>query len=180
LPVTNIVTVEINPAVIALRNRFQVPRDDERFTVICANAAHYVRRGNHRPDVLLVDGYNADGIPRDLRSRTFYEACHRRLSEDGVLVANLTTDDPSFRACLQTLKDVFSDAVTLAPAADSPFNIIAFAWKGEHAAPSLSDMLSRAAALEATHPVSLHATAARIEYGKKFDWKQLQMHDPSQ
>lgn len=119
--------------------------------------------------MLLVDGYNADGIPRNLTSRTYYEACHRRLSEDGVLVANLTTDDPSFRACLQTLKDVFSDAVTLAPAADSPVNIIAFAWKGEHAAPPLSE----------THPVNLHATAARIEYGKKFDWKQLQMHDPS-
>jgi spermidine synthase len=179
LPATNIVAVEINPAIIALRNHFHVPQDDERFTVVCANAAHYIRRGNHQPDVLLLDGYDAGGIPRDLMSRTFYEACHRRLSANGVLVLNLITDAPTFRTCLQTLKDVFQDAVTLAPATDSPFNIIAFAWKGEHAIPPLSDMLSRAADLEATHAVDLHAAATCIEYGKKFDWKQLRMHDSS-
>jgi spermidine synthase len=33
-------------------------------------------------------------------------------------------------------------------------------------------MLDRARALQARHAVSLHATATRIEYGKKLNWSQ--------
>jgi spermidine synthase len=67
LPDTTITAVEINPQVIALRDQFHVPRDDERFRVICADGAKYVTDPfpDHRPDVLLIDGYDADGLPAE-------------------------------------------------------------------------------------------------------------------
>ncbi len=39
---TKVVAIEINPAVIALREQFQIPPDDERFEVVCADGAEYV------------------------------------------------------------------------------------------------------------------------------------------
>jgi spermidine synthase len=170
LPSTTVAAVEINPDVIALRDRFQVPPDNERFEVICANGAHYVTDRKHRPDVLLVDGFNADGLPPELGSKTFYVACHRRLSDDGILVANLVTDDPDFHRTLRSIREVFGDAVTLAPSEDSETNVTVFAWKGADGLPSFTAMLDRARALEANHTVNLHATATRIEYGKKYNW----------
>lgn len=84
MPDTAISAAEINPEVIALRDRFHVPRDNECLRVVCADGAQFITTQDHRPDVLLVDGFNADGLPAELGSRTFYEACRRRLSDDGV------------------------------------------------------------------------------------------------
>ena len=47
LPDTTITAVEINPDVIALRDQFHVPRDDERFRVVCADGAQYVSGPDH-------------------------------------------------------------------------------------------------------------------------------------
>ncbi|ABE35612.1 spermine/spermidine synthase domain-containing protein [Paraburkholderia xenovorans] len=172
LPDTAITAIEINPDVIALRDHFHVPRDDGRFTVVCADGAQYVAVPGHRPDVLLVDGFNADGLPARLGSSAFYEACRRRLSDDGVLVANLVTDEPDFHRYLRALWEVFAGAVALAPSEGSEHNVTVFAWKGAGGLPSFAAMLDRARALQARHAVNLHATATRIEYGKKFNWSR--------
>ena len=60
--------------------------------------------------MLLVDGFNADGLPPELGSQMFYEACRRRLSDDGVLVVNLVTDEQDFHRSLRSLKGRFSPA----------------------------------------------------------------------
>ncbi|MFP3558857.1 fused MFS/spermidine synthase [Paraburkholderia sp. SIMBA_049] len=172
LPSTAITAVEINPKVIALRDRFQLPPDDERFRVVCADGAQYVNLPDHRPDVLLVDGFNADGLPAELGSRSFYEACRRRLSDDGMLVANLVTDEPDFHRYLRSLREVFGNTVTLAPSEASEHNVTVFAWKGVDGVPSLMTMFDRARALAHGHAVNLHATATRIEYGKQFNWNR--------
>jgi spermidine synthase len=140
--------------------------------VVCADGAKYVTVPNHRPDVLLVDGFNADGLPAELGSRTFYEACRRRLSDDGVLVANLVTDEPDFHRYLRALREVFANAVTLAPSEGSQHNVTVFAWKGAEEVPSFTALLDRARELGPRHTVNLHATATRIEYGKKFNWNR--------
>nr|WP_245254055.1 spermidine synthase [Paraburkholderia sp. LEh10] len=173
LPDTAITAVEINPEVVALRSRFQIPPDDERFEVICADGAHYVNSSEHRPDVLLVDGFNADGMAPELSSRAFYTACRRQLADSGLLVANLMISDPGFRRSLRSIRDAFNDAVVLAPAEDSPDNVIAFAWKGRNAGLSMDELFARARALEIVHPLSLQQTAIRIQYGKSLDWDDL-------
>lgn len=170
LPDTTITAVEINPDVIALRDRFHLPRDDHRFRIVCADGAQYVRVPSHRPDVLLLDGFDADGLPAELGSKTFYEACRRRLRDDGILVANLVTDEPGFRSYLRSLREVFANSLALAPSEGSDHNITVFAWNGTAGLPPLNTMLDRAHELQSTHPVNLHATAMRIEYGKKFNW----------
>jgi spermidine synthase len=55
-PQARIAAVEIDPELIDLRDRFHVPRDDERLEVVCANGPNYVKSSDHRPDVILWTG----------------------------------------------------------------------------------------------------------------------------
>lgn len=91
LPKTRIKVVEINPHVIALRDEFQVPRDDERFKVRRGNGADFVRLPPYKADVLMVDGFDRGGQPRALCSQRFYDDCHDALQPDGIMVVNLHT-----------------------------------------------------------------------------------------
>lgn len=69
LPKARIDVVEINPHVIALRDVFHVPPDDHLFAVRRGDGADFVRSPPHRLDVLMVDGYDPDGIPPALCSQ---------------------------------------------------------------------------------------------------------------
>lgn len=59
LPNTQISVAEISPEVIALRNRFLIPKDDRRFRVHCEDGAEFVKRHMSQFDVLIVDGFDA-------------------------------------------------------------------------------------------------------------------------
>lgn len=89
LPKARIDVVEINPHVIALRDVFHVPPDSSRFKVRRGDGADFVRSPPHRLDVLMVDGYDADGIPPALCSQGFYDDCRDALQPEGLLVVNL-------------------------------------------------------------------------------------------
>ena len=74
-PDARLAVVEINRDVINLRDRFHVPPDSERLEVVCANGANYVKGSGHRPDVILVDGFTADGLSPELASTAFSNSC---------------------------------------------------------------------------------------------------------
>lgn len=107
LPDTRITVVEINPHVIALRDDFLVPEDDERFEVIEACGADFIRHTELEFDVLLVDGFDLGGLPTQLGSLGFYENCRQALSDQGVLVLNLHALDPSYELLLDRIARAF-------------------------------------------------------------------------
>ncbi len=75
LPETRFTAVEINPAVIALRDRFDIPPDDDRFRVVWQTVRTTCVTAEDAPDVLLVDGFVAAGLPPRLGSADFYADC---------------------------------------------------------------------------------------------------------
>jgi spermidine synthase len=163
---SKVVAVEIDPAVIALRDRFHIPPDDERFEVICTDGAEYVKGADARPDVIMVDGFVEHGMPAQLGSADFYAACHARLSDNGVLVANFVENDPDIPYYLQDVRQLFGKSVSMALAEDS-FNYTLFAWKGATRFPSRETLLERANALASTHPLNLRTTARRLKQGER-------------
>lgn len=165
LPASSIAAIEINPEVIALRERFHIPPDDERLAIIRADGADYVTSAASRSDVLLLDGFDADGLPGALGSSTFYAACYRHLTDNGVLVANFLSDDPDLGGYLSALRSVFGLSVAIAPAEDNASNIIAFAWKGDAPLPSLEVMVEQASRIADQHAIDLVEAAVRIELG---------------
>jgi spermidine synthase len=163
---TKVVAIEINPEVIALREQFQIPADDERFEVVCADGAEYVANQDARPDVILVDGFLADGMPVQLGTADFYAACHARLADTGVLVANFLESDPDIPLYLEEASTAFGQSMSLSLAEDSA-NYTLFAWKGPHKLPSLDALLARARILETAHPLNLTGAARRLKRGER-------------
>lgn len=130
LPDTDIEVVEIDPAVIALRDTFLIPQDNERFRVVQGDGADYVFESDAKPDVLLVDGFDVQGLPEQLGSQEFYEDCYDFLAQDGILVVNLHLNRPHYQECLARLQNVFGAAM-FEVVDDDMTNSIVFARKGE-------------------------------------------------
>lgn len=108
LPQARMTVVEINPHVIALRDEFLVPRDSERFTVIQGCGADFIEDAEAESfDVLLVDGYDPQGLPTQLGSQAFYENCRAALTDQGVIVLNLHALDPSYELLLDRIARSF-------------------------------------------------------------------------
>jgi spermidine synthase len=89
LPDTHITVIEINPHVIALRQSFCIPDDDARFQVVRMDAAQFMAITEHTFDLVLVDGFDPQGMPDALCSSQFYADCRRVLTSGGVAVANV-------------------------------------------------------------------------------------------
>lgn len=111
LPHCRITVLELNPEVIALREQFAIPRDNARFRVIEADAVEYMRKLDNSADVLLVDGFDADGLPPALGSSAFYSDCRRALRPGGVMVTNIFSYDPHYGAMLRRLRQAFQGRI---------------------------------------------------------------------
>jgi len=103
LPHTDLTAVEINPHVIALRARFRIPHDGPRFRVVQDDGAHFVATTHERFDVLLIDAFDAEGLPESLGTRRFYDDCTDMLEPTGLLVANLHASHPHVPVYLDRL-----------------------------------------------------------------------------
>lgn len=121
-PDARITVLEVRADVIALREQFRVPPDDARLRVLHCDAADWLARAGAAGaagaageagcmdgdvDVLLVDGFDAAGLPPALTSATFYTHCRRALRPGGVLAANIFTYDPGYVTAVQRLRAAF-------------------------------------------------------------------------
>ena len=129
LPRAQILVVEINPHVIALRDEFHVPCDDGRFRVVLGDGAQFVRYRSTRADVLMVDGFDDQGLPSRLCSQRFYDDCYEMLQPGGILVVNLHFGHVRFDLYLERMRRSFSDNVLVVDDGDGS-NSIVFACKG--------------------------------------------------
>ena len=128
LPDTSLTAVEVNQDVIALRDEFGVPADDHRFRVINADGAAYISNPTHCKDVILADACDRRGIAADLGTVEFYRRARRRLSANGVFVANICGDQDSADAHLTKLRDAFEDEL-LSLKVQTDGSIIVFGFK---------------------------------------------------
>lgn len=161
VPDAHFTAVEINPGVIALRDKFRIPPDGPNFKVICANGAVYVRNHSELVDVLLVDGFDRDGQPGELCSAGFYDHCYAKLRDGGVLVANMLCGDSKFGTYAARIRESFDDQVVIVEAEEWG-NKIAFAYKGKSFPPLPATMSERVRDLGPTHTVALHTIAQKV------------------
>ncbi|VXB62338.1 conserved hypothetical protein [Luteimonas sp. 9C] len=153
LPDTRIEVVENNPHVVALRGAFGVPDDDARLSVVVDDGVRFVAGRPGRFDVLLVDGYDAHGIPAELSTQGFYDACRDALTAAGVLACNLYVRDPETHVA--KLRAAFGADHVLVFDEPKMSNRVAFAWRG--ALPALD-----AETLAARVPLSVRALLPEV------------------
>jgi spermidine synthase len=153
-PQARITTLEINPDVIALRDDFLLPPDGERFQIVQSDACDYLARSDVHADVILLDGYDAEGLPRCLCTESFYSNCWQALSAQGVLVANLWGGESNRGVYLNRLRGIFDGRVWWTKPRESS-NLIVFAVKNQYFYPQWSRLVSKAQALDKRYRLDL-------------------------
>jgi spermidine synthase len=134
-----ITVVEINEHVIALRDKFCVPKDDARFRVVHDDGARYVAQLTERVDVILVDAFDADGIALSLANSEFYPRAAEQLTDDGVLVVNLSGQGARCADNIRAVRAAFGKNMVQVRVA-SGGNTILFAFK-QPPPPAITDEL---------------------------------------
>lgn len=102
--------VELNPDVIdACRMWFHLPADDERLTVVNADAATFVQDDARLQtvDALCVDLYDHEAAAPVLDDEAFYGGCRGLLVHGGVMTVNLFGRDASFARSSERVAAVF-------------------------------------------------------------------------
>ncbi|MFA6120227.1 MAG: fused MFS/spermidine synthase [Sideroxydans sp.] len=161
LPQSTITVVEIDPDVIALRNEFAIPADDARFKIELGDGAVFVQEHQQTFDVLLVDGFDAAGLPDELSSQSFYDDCFAALSDDGIMVANLWSSNGRFEIFVSRIQTSFAGRVVVVSADDSP-NKIVLALKNDELPLSPVTIRRHVKILAQTHPLNFHTKSRKL------------------
>lgn len=160
LPACHITVIEIDADVIALRGQFMIPDDDDRLNIIHANAVTYLAQHTLQADIVMLDGFDPDGLVPTLNSESFYAACHRALRPEGILVTNMWGKRKQLVSFLTELRKQFAQKVWWCRSLDS-YNLISFSCKGE--APVFTSSLEeRAESLDQQFQLQLVELSAQM------------------
>lgn len=146
LPRAEIDVVEIDPIVYEVARADMGFRPDARMRVHIADGRAFIERSAERWDLIVLDAYGADEIPRHLATRRFYEAVRARLAPAGLVAANVWSDhaNPRYRSMLRTFEAVFPEVHVVAPPRSESRIVLALGVR-EHL--TRQDLAMRAAAL---------------------------------
>jgi spermidine synthase len=144
--------VEINPQIISVaRSHFFVPENDEKLNIIKGDGLAYLAENLVSADVLMIDAFDALGIPPDFCSQDFFDSCELTLKNDGIFVINLWGSDKNFDIYLRRIEQSFDNKVLMLPTG-KPGNIVVFGFKRS---PDLKivQLRERAKMLEFSHKI---------------------------
>ncbi len=128
-PILTQTIVEINPQIIATaRSHFALPDNDARLNVIEGDGLAYLADNLQSADCLMIDAFDAHGIPPDFCSQDFFDSCEATLRPDGIFVINLWGSDKNFDIYLRRIEQSFNDQVLMLPTG-KPGNIVVFGFK---------------------------------------------------
>ena len=164
LPEVAQTAVEINPQVISVaRGLFELPFEGEKFEIIEADGAEYIKTLRGGTDVLLVDGFDGVQIIDALVAEPFFADCRTALSEHGIFVTNWWSGDKRYPLFLQRLAQVFDQRVLCVPA-ETHGNVAVLAFQNQAPQP-LAALQKKAAKLSE-------------QYGLDFKTMLYQAHVP--
>jgi len=146
LPDARQMVVEQSPAVVgAAYQGFHLPPETERLQIVVAEGAAWMANATEMFDLILVDGFDADGRVGELESLAFYQHCRQRLSSGGLLVCNFLSRNPNFLQSCLALDSAFEGQSRLLPQSPGG-NVIALG--AEHETVSLDERALRERARE--------------------------------
>ncbi|MFC7224616.1 spermidine synthase [Halalkalicoccus sp. GCM10025322] len=104
--------VEIDPEVIDVGKEYFGVEESDQLNVHNADGREFLRETDHTYDLIVLDAYKKDKVPFQLTTVEFMRLANDRLSEDGILLANLISapSGPAsefYRAEYRTMNQVF-------------------------------------------------------------------------
>ncbi len=159
LPQTRISVVEVSAEVIALRQAFDIPADDDRFRIIHGDAADVLMAADLRADVVLIDAFDREGISPSLDSAAFYDRLAATLAPCGIVVMNLSGLKPRYAAHIAHIQERLARPARLVEV-EGQDNLLVFAGHGLEAGGD--GLRERAGALEARYRLQFQRYLRRI------------------
>lgn len=166
LPGTQLTAIELNPDVIAFRDTFLVPPDDERLSIIEGDGADYLRSVDKGLDVLLVDAFDKTGFAPSLANSEFFENAYAKLSGNGVLVINLAGQKESYAGLIGEAMQAFDDQVIVISVPEDG-NHMLYAFKERNFDPRWRWLHNFAKELRSRFGLDFPAFAEKIERSMK-------------
>jgi spermidine synthase len=152
--------IEINPQIINIaRSHFYVPDNDDRLNVIEGDGLIYLAENPNSADVLMIDAFDAHGIPPNFCSQDFFDSCENSLKNNGIFAINLWGSDKNFDIYLRRIEQSFDASgksrVLMLPTG-KPGNIVVFGFKAgfkQLQDLKIAQLRERAKLLETSHKI---------------------------
>jgi len=162
-PQARLTVVEIDAQVVAAaRQHFKLPEDAERLRIEIADGVRYVLTAMETFDLILVDGFDANGRAGALDTLPFYQACRARLDGEGMMVVNLLGRNRGFRGSVARIRTAFADRALVFPSCDAG-NTIVFTALGPAIEHDLGALKLGTRSLQRETGLNLTPTLARLE-----------------
>ena len=145
MPDLAIHSVELDPDVIELAEKYFDLETDENFQVTARDGRIHLVRDSTKHDVILVDAYRGPFVPFHMLTREFYQTTKRRLKPGGVVAQNIEPTTMLFDAAIATMASVFENIDLY----DAGGNVVAIGYDGPPIAQA--DLMVRAERLQAAH-----------------------------
>jgi spermidine synthase len=159
---SRVTTVELMAGVIACRDWFQIPPDDERLKIVQADAADYFAREPDGADAILLDAYDEEGVAPQLCTLVFYANLRAHLKPRGVLVANISGHSLTAETHIDLIRKAFDGRMTVVDVV-SDGNRIVYAFNDPAFPPDWSRLQRTARELEAKHPLEFQRLLRDME-----------------
>lgn len=88
-PWMHIDSVEIDAEVVEVARAYFGLPEDERLSVFVDDGRNFIESSDDTYDIIVMDAFDDDHVPRRLLTEEFLLACRDRLSPDGVLAYNI-------------------------------------------------------------------------------------------
>jgi len=166
MPGTQLTAVELDPNVIAFRDTFLMPPDDDRLQVLEADGADFLASTEKGIDALLVDAFDKTGFAPSLANREFFDNAYAKLSGNGVLVINLAGEKETYAGLIGEAMHVFDDQVIVISVPDDG-NHVLYAFKERHFEPRWRWLHNYAKELRAKFGLDFPAFVQKMERSTK-------------
>ena len=160
-----ITAVEIDERVIAMRDAFFIPPDDDRFRIVHDDGARYLDRCEAPVSAILIDAFDQDGVTPALASAAFFERAAALLSSKGVLIMNLHGERRHFAEHVKRAGEVFGARAMLVPVTGND-NVLLYAFAPGSAPPSARHLYLRARHLQSKMPLNFRHYLKLIREGE--------------
>lgn len=162
LPEARQTVVELEPAVVgAAQQCFNLPPMGEQLEIEIGDGAAWIAASSDLYDLILIDGFDADGATGNLESLSFYQHCRARLAEGGLLVCNFLSRSPHFLKSCIALDAAFHGQSRLLPQTPGG-NVIALGALATTASLDEAVLRERVQVLAETTGLDLMSLVARL------------------
>jgi spermidine synthase len=100
-------SVEIDPQVFALAQKYLGFKPNERDKITVLDGRMFLRHSKATYDWIILDAFRGGFVPPHLKTVEFYKLAQSHLTADGLFVANVRTDTALFESDIRTMRAVF-------------------------------------------------------------------------